>query len=175
MSEIPVWEASISHKQSSKMKKRGTFYMEEWPINLRAHYLESHLTSETAGVFLTPQKEGQHLMLCSTCSSIFFCIHPIQPRLDKAKWFWGGFSKHLKWLCWTKQELGFIKKTWVSRWMPWQGTGSHVAPWSGPSLLRKCQETAGKRMMNHVPLCPQHCLRAAPTVNYPQARQSHTW
>lgn len=113
------------------MKERGRLYILHWRM---AHKSQSmlprpHLASEMLEVLSTTQKEDQHLILCPTSSSIFFCVHLIQPRLDKAKWFLGGFSKHLKWLCCNKQEQGrfLIGWNWVGIWMPWQVTGSHVA------------------------------------------------
>lgn len=82
-----MWSQYLSQDKFKDEEKRHIIRFTLRHINLRVHYLESHLTSEKSEVLLTQQKEGQHLILCPTSSSISFCAHPIQPRLDKAKLF----------------------------------------------------------------------------------------
>lgn len=164
-------EASISHKRSSNWRKEAhcTFYTEGWHINLSTlPRIPPNLRD--VKVLLTLQNEGQHLILCPTSSSIFFHIHPIQLRLDEAKWFWRDFQS-------TRNGSAAINKNRALQQETEQARGCHgrqqadTGPhWRDPSLLRHCQDAAWKRKVNHLPFCPQHCLRAVPTLNYPQAR-----
>lgn len=117
----------VREVQRWRKEAHCTFYTEGWHRNLRVHYLESHLTSEMSEVLMTLQKEGQHLILCPTSSSILFCVHPIQPRLDKAKWFWGDFQSTWNGSAAINKDRALQQETEVGRSMPQQATGSHVA------------------------------------------------
>lgn len=59
---------------------------------------------------------------------LHFLLHSSHPA--QTGWcniIFGGISKHLKWLCCSKQEQAFRARNWVGAWTPWQAMGSHVA------------------------------------------------